>query len=398
MSAMVTLALVTLGSAAAAFAARLALYAVVPTLVLEIAVGVLLGPHGIGAIASDDAAMTLLSELGLASLMLIAGLEIDLGRLAGRSSDVSGTRPIWMALVMTILTIVIAALGVLFLIGADQPWTHLAIYTIVLSTTSVGIVVPAIQERGLAETAYGQTILATALLADFVTMVAISSLAGIVIYGDPWGASGSFFLVASAAAAIAAATFARRWFRTGRLSSRTSQPFVRAAFSLLFVFAWMAIELESELVLAAFLAGLILGQIVPRGDQLRETIEAFGYGFFVPFFFVSVGLNLNLSALLGSISMIALIPSILLIALANKIIPSMLLIKRYGARTAVSGGVLLTARLSLIIAASAVATRLGIFDEATNAAMTMVAIILSIASPVLFNVLTKNNDHAEYVR
>src|SRR3546814_12592978 len=91
---------------------------------------------------------------------------------------------------MSLLTVALAGLGVLMLLGPDTPLVHLAIYAVILSTTSVAIV-PAIQERRLADGAYEQTILSTALLADFITIIAISVLAGIVVSGGMAGASGS---------------------------------------------------------------------------------------------------------------------------------------------------------------------------------------------------------------
>src|SRR3546814_9007681 len=110
-------------------------------------------------------------------------------------------RVLFRSLAMSLLTVALAWLGVLMLLGPDTPLVHLAIYAVILSTTSVAIV-PAIQERRLADGAYGQTILSTALLADFITIIAISVLAGIVVSGGMAGASGSFLLVGATAAAI----------------------------------------------------------------------------------------------------------------------------------------------------------------------------------------------------
>src|SRR3546814_7282892 len=105
------------------------------------------------------------------------------------------------------------------------------------------------------------------------------------------GASGSFLLVGAAAAAIwlLPPLFAR--ISSRQLYNRTSLPLVRASLALLFLVMWLAEAMGSEPVLAAILAGFLLGRIIPRGSHRRATIEAIGYGFAVPFFFINVGVK-----------------------------------------------------------------------------------------------------------
>ncbi|WP_326914719.1 cation:proton antiporter [Sphingopyxis chilensis] len=382
-----TIALACAGSAAAAIVARWIPKALVPALVFEIAFGIAMGPSGLALLAPGPT-MDMLALIGFAVLMLVAGLEIDLGMLLGRQRTSGGASPLALALAMSLLTVALAGFGVLILLGPDTPLAHLAIYAVILSTTSVGVVVPAIQERRLADSTYGQTILSTALLADFVTMIAISALAGIVVSGRAVGASGSFLLVGLAAAAIWLLPALLARVPAARLDSRTSLPLVRASLALLFLAAWLAEVMGSELVLAAFLAGLLLGRIIPRGSHRRETIEAIGYGFIIPFFFINVGVKFDLAALAASPTALLLVPGFLAVAFANKMLPALLLARAHGWRKAIAAGLLLSVRLSLIVAASDIATRIGVFDAATNAAMVLVAIISALVAPLLFNILT----------
>src|SRR3546814_5569929 len=101
--------------------------------------------------------------------------------LLARGQKAKQASPLMLAVMMSLMTVVMAAFGAWLLLDPSTPLLHLAIYAVILSTTSVGIVVPTIQARRLADGAYGRTILSTALLADFFTMIAISSLAGIVV-------------------------------------------------------------------------------------------------------------------------------------------------------------------------------------------------------------------------
>ncbi|NYI23869.1 Kef-type K+ transport system membrane component KefB [Sphingobium francense] len=357
-----------------------------PALVLEIAFGILIGPNGMALLAPGPA-MEMLAKLGFGVLMLIAGLEIDLGMLLARGQKAKQASPLMLAVMMSLMTVVMAAFGAWLLLDSSTPLLHLAIYAVILSTTSVGIVVPTIQERRLADGAYGQTILSTALLADFFTMIAISSLAGIVVSGRAEGALGSLALVGIAGLAIWLLPKLLARVPAAQLDSRTSLPLVRLSLALLFMVAWLAERLESELVLAAFLAGLLLGQIIPRNSHRRETLEAIGYGFIVPFFFINVGLKFDIPALFASPKALLLVPGFVAVAFANKIIPALLLVPAHGRKMAVAAGLLLSARLSLIVAASDIATRIGVLDTATNAAMVLVAIISAALAPLLFNIL-----------
>nr|BAD66866.1 putative Na+ H+ antiporter [Sphingobium indicum] len=360
--------------------------ALLPALVLEIAFGILIGPNGMALLAPGPA-MEMLAKLGFGVLMLIAGLEIDLGMLLARGQKAKQASPLMLAVMMSLMTVVMAAFGAWLLLDSSTPLLHLAIYAVILSTTSVGIVVPTIQERRLADGAYGQTILSTALLADFFTMIAISSLAGIVVSGRAEGALGSLALVGIAGLAIWLLPKLLARVPAAQLDSRTSLPLVRLSLALLFMVAWLAERLESELVLAAFLAGLLLGQIIPRNSHRRETLEAIGYGFIVPFFFINVGLKFDIPALFASPKALLLVPGFVAVAFANKIIPALLLVPAHGRKMAVAAGLLLSARLSLIVAASDIATRIGVLDTATNAAMVLVAIISAALAPLLFNIL-----------
>src|SRR3546814_201037 len=183
------------------------------------------------------------------------------------------------------------------------------------------------------------------------------------------GASGSFLLVGAAAAAIwlLPPLFAR--ISSRQLDNRTSLPLVRASLALLFLVMWLSEALGSEPVLAALLAGFLLGRIIPRGSQRRATIEAIGYGFAVPFCFINVGVKFDIAALAASPTALLLVPGFVAVAFANKMLPALLLARAHGWRKAIAAGLLLSVRLSLIVAASDIATRIGVFDAATNAAV-----------------------------
>jgi len=145
--------------------------------------------------------------------------------------------------------------------------------------------------------------------------------------------------------------------------------------------------METELVLAAFVAGFAVGAASPRGSGLRAKVESTGFGLLVPMFFFAVVVGFDLPALLGSPQSLAAMPASIAVAYANKIVPMLPLARFFSWREVLGGGSLLGARLSLIIAAAAIGMRLGVVDAAMNAAMILLALASAIISPALFNLL-----------
>src|SRR3546814_14498338 len=112
---------------------------------------------------------------------------------------------------------------------------------------------------------------------------------------------------------------------------------------------WLAEAMGSEPVLAAILAGFLLVRIIPRGSHRRATIEAIGYGFAVPFFFINVGVKFDIAALAASPTALLLVPGFVAVAFANKMLPALLLARAHGWRKAIAAGLLLSVRLSLLV-------------------------------------------------
>jgi Kef-type K+ transport system membrane component KefB len=198
------------------------------------------------------------------------------------------------------------------------------------------------------------------------------------------------FLMLAAIAGVVIHRFARKGSMRDymqRLDTPTGRMPLRAAFALMLVFALAAEQLGAELVLAAFLAGIIVGALVPRGAPVLAQLEALGFGFLIPMFFFSVGVGFDLPALLSSRETLIAMPALILLAYANKVLAVLPLRRFFPWREVLGGGMLLSARLSLIIAAAAIGMRLGVLDSALNSAMILLAIFTSLVSPVLFNLM-----------
>lgn len=365
-----------------------------PIVVGEILAGILIGRSGFGWVEHHDLVLDLLSELGFVFLMFLSGMEIDFSNLGLSGWGQQGSQdqpwnPLQLGGVSFLLTLVFSGA-----IGLALTYFNLvrspAMIALILSTTSLGVVVPVLKEQRLSTGRFGQSLLISALIADFSTMLLITVMVAALSHGLTldilligllfvafflmYYFGGMFFNRIPGVRAV-----------LEELSSATAQIKVRAAFTMMLIFVALAEMLGTEIILGAFLAGAIISLLKRQDDsELIHQLDAIGYGFFIPIFFIMVGVDFNLSSLLSSPTALLLVPLLLGAAAFVKFIPSLVFKINYSWKQTLGAGALLSSRLSLIIAASAIGLRLGVISEPVNAAIILVAIISVVIAPPLF--------------
>jgi Kef-type K+ transport system membrane component KefB/Trk K+ transport system NAD-binding subunit len=290
-----------------------------------------------------------------------------------------------------VLTLVLATGIGFWLTGAGfvkDPW----MMTLILSTTSLGIVVPILKEKKMSSSSLGQTILLSALLADFLTMFLIT----VYIAVRSTGLSLNILLIGLLFIPVLLLyQFGERHLRRPivrrlieELADATSQIKVRGAFALMVAFVVIAELVGAELILGAFLAGVLASLLSePNDEKIRHKLDAIGFGFFVPLFFVYVGVQFDLQSFLNNRAAWILLPILLVAAFGIKLVSTLVFRFAYSWRESISSGLLLSARLSLIIAASSIGVRLGAISESTNAAIILIAALTAMIAPLGFNSL-----------
>lgn len=379
----------------------------IPIVVGEIIAGIVFGPSGLGIVQEKNDVLEMLAILGFAFLMFLSGLEIDFSGVSDEGEENASSiqrliaNPLALGSALLILTVGGSIGGAFFLQSQgviSDPW----IMALILSTTSVGVVMPVLKENGLTGGRYGQTIVMSAMVADFSTILLISSYA--VLYRQ--GLSLNLLLVLVLLAAfvsvfLLAAFLEQRLSAISaieKLSSATAQLGLRGSFALALVFIALARTLGVEYILGAFLAGVMVSFLLgERGSILRQKLDAIGYGFFIPIFFIMVGVGFDLPALLGSRSALLLVPLLLGIAYVVKSLPALVLRLQFSWRETLAAGALLSSRLSLIIAAAAIGLELGVISGAINSAIILIAIITCTLSPILFNWLTPDYEKRDRI-
>ncbi len=364
-----------------------------PIVVGEIIAGIIIGRSGFGWVEHHEVVLDLLAELGFVFLMFLSGMEIDFSSLGlftrDQKSGKQPASPIRLAAISFLLT-----LGMSTLIGFVFTWVDLAaspwMIALILSTTSLGVVVPVLKEQGISGGRYGQTLLIAALIADFATMLLIT----VVVAALSQGLTLDILLIGLLFVAfLFMYHFGGKLFNQTKgfrrileeLSSATAQIKVRAAFTMMLIFVALAEMLGTEVILGAFLAGAIVSLLKrPEDEGLMHQLDAIGYGFFIPIFFIMVGVDFNLSSLINSPSALLLVPTLVLAAALVKILPSLVFKSNFTWKQTLAAGTLLSSRLSLIIAASAIGMRIGVISESFNAAIILVAIATVVIAPPLF--------------
>ena len=375
----------------------------IPVVVGEILAGLILGRSGFNII-HPNVELNFMAEVGFAFLMFLSGLEIDFSILSSKeekNSKEAGSQklsPVMLGVISFLVTIVFAfLLGLLFtkMSLISDPW----IMSLILSTTSLGIVVPVLKEKRIISHQYGQSILISSLLADFVTMILIT------IYASICGRGGlSYEILLIFILFLAFAVFVRIGLKQAQnekiqrkmaeLEENSPQIWVRGALALMLGFVVLAEFLGAELILGAFLAGAIIAILMPHHEEgmLVEKLEAIGYGIFIPIFFIMVGVRFNLPMLLHNQKALLLTPILLFAAFLVKIVGTLVFKNGFSWKETIASGFLLSSRLSLIIAASAIGLSLGVITEETNAAIILVATLTSIMSPMIFSKMIDDYD------
>jgi Kef-type K+ transport system membrane component KefB len=371
--------------AAAAFALPpVAARVQLPAVVLEILFGIAVGPV-LGWIQAD-AFIGALGELGFLMLLFLAGFEIDLGIL-----ERSGPQPILRGGLLFVLTLLVAGVGA---VAIGQ-----GLFTaLVLATTSVGLVVPTLRSSRTLGSQLGQDILIAAVIADFATLVIVSLAALVIQVGiDVRLLAFPLFLVLVPASFAGLRALA--WWRPGRFvrffDARDPDALgVRFAIAILLGYAGFASVLGIEPALGAFAAGTGVATVFRYRGQLDHTLDGLGYGFLIPIFFIGVGLGFRLSAF-DNLSAIGFVALLLVISVAVKLVPTLLVLAgRYGLRSASAAGLLLSARLSLIIVVARVGLELGVVSPDLEAQIILLAALTATLAPVGYRLVAEARDRA----
>lgn len=362
-----------------------------PVVVAEILMGVIIGNSFLNLVEKDSM-LNILSTLGFIFLMFLSGLEIDFSafkkdtrnRQGQSQEDKNVPSHLNMALTVFIFIMIIS-----IVLAYAFKWLGLVddvlLMIIIISTISLGVVVPTLKEMNIMRTTIGQFILLVAVLADLFTMVLLT------VYGALNGQGGgsiwlsAILVVFTAIFYIIGILFKHMSFLQ-KLMSGTTQIGIRAIFALIILLVALAEGVGAEYILGAFLAGVVVSLLKPD-EELVQKLDSFGYGFFIPIFFIMVGVDLDIPSLIKEPALLIIIPVLIGAFLISKLLPVLFIRRWFDTKTTIASAFLLTSTLSLVIAAAKIAEQLKTISSETSGILILSAVITCVFVPVVFKKL-----------
>ncbi|KRC62979.1 sodium:proton exchanger [Agromyces sp. Root81] len=364
-------------------------WVVIPLVVFEIVLGLLLGPAVLGWVVPDDF-MTLLADFGLAMLFFLAGNEIDFRAIRGR--------PLSRAAIGWIVSLA-AGIGIATVLAADLPAA--AFIGIALTSTALGTIMPVLRDSGDLGTPFGIAVIALGAVGEFGPLLAISIflsgrsplLATVVLL--------TFAVIAGIAIWLAAKGVGKRMHRVITATLHTSGQFaVRLVIFVLLALVALSIVLDLDMLLGAFTAGvlyrLLLSGAPERDVEVVETkLEAVGYGFLVPVFFINTGVTFDLASLFGDVSTTLLLPIFLVLLLLVRGLPSLLAAPVGSSRRDLVATALFGATgLPIIVAVTAIGVDNGDLPSGTAAALVGAGMLSVLLFPLIALAIRKGRSDA----
>ena len=346
----------------------------VPAVVLEILGGILVGPTVLGWVHLD-VAVRVIADLGLGFLLFMAGFEIDLRRFDRRTLTLV-SRAFLLSMILALLVAYGLQLG-------GQVRDGLLV-GITLVSTSLGVLVPILHDAGQTETIFGRMIMAAGSLAELAPLVLLSVFfsASSKNPGAELGLLAGF--IGLTAAIVVVTQRVRVWGPlrevVHRLENTSAQLRVRLAITFALAFSAVAEHFGLATILGAFLAGVIVrrtDETPASQEEFQGKLEAIGFGFLIPVFFVSTGVGLDITALFHSTRAIILVPVFLVALLLVRGLPALLYVRVVGRTHAIAAGFMQATSLTFIVVATVIGVQTG-HQRTSTAAALVVAGLLSV--------------------
>jgi len=365
----------------------------IPAIVLEILLGIVIGPSVLGWV-KPDLPVTILALIGLAFLLFLSGLEFDVERLRGRVLKLTA-----VGFGVSFAIAIVLGLG----LHAGGFVKSPLFVAIVLVATSLGVVFPVLKDSGNLTSSFGQLVIAAASIAEFGSIVLLS------LFFSGKGStstSGTLILLGVFGVVVLVVGLAISGFERSmslgrvlqRLQDTTAQIRVRAAFVLLIGFTALADTVGFETILGAFAAGALLSLLdrdqAMTHPEFRVKLEAVGFGVFIPVFFVTSGVQFDLNALFADASTVVLVPLFLLAIYLARGLPACVYVPLLGRRRSAIAGILQSTSLTFVVAATQIGLGLGVVSPASAAALVAAGLLSVAISPTLALVLLRRGQPA----
>lgn len=359
---------------------------VLPVVVVELLLGVVIGPQVLGLAHTDDV-LDAFSQLGLGFLFFFAGYEIRMEKIKGE--------PLKLAAKGWILSLALAYGIVWFLKATDVVLSDLLVGS-ALVTTAIGTLIPILRDEDRLGGEFGRHILAIGAVGEFGPVMIVTLLLGATSNAAEQSVLLIAFVVVAVLTGLAATGAASRWFEfvTARMDNSGQLP-VRLAVLLVFGLVVIAGDLGMDVILGAFAAGMIMAMVIGDRDArvFDSKMEAVGFGFLIPFFFIISGMNLDVEALFGSLSGALKLPLFFVLMLIVRGVPALLFYRKVlPANQLKPLGLLSATQLPIVVAITSIGLENGNMRPSTAAALVGAAVLTVLVFPTIALRMLKKAD------
>jgi Kef-type K+ transport system membrane component KefB len=377
-------AIVVIAAVAAVTVAALPKQFAPPVVVLELLLGIVIGPEVLG-LAHTDEFIDFFADLGLGMLFFFAGYEIDFDRIKGA--------PLKLGALGWVLSVALAygIGGVLAAAGVVLSFLYTGS---ALATTAIGTLIPILRDNGELKTRFGTFLLAAGAVGEFGPILLVTLVLSTT---NPLHEAAILlaFVALALVLAIGSVRYAwRGWPALERTFEASSQLAVRVTVVLVFGLVLLAGSLGLDILLGGFVAGMIT-RLALKGQELQvfeSKLTAVGFGFFVPFFFVTSGIEFHLSSL-GSVEAIAKLVLFFVLFLVVRGAPAMLLYRGVlGARDRAALAFYSATELPLVVAITTIATESGHMKTSTAAGLVGAAMLSTLVFPFVGLALRRRSE------
>jgi CPA2 family monovalent cation:H+ antiporter-2 len=346
-----------------------------PVIVAEIIFGMLIG-RSLFDLIPDHEIIDFFSSFGLTYLMFLGGMETDFAKLTNRALKQA-------------LVVVAVSIAVPFLTGfllADWVGVDCFLLGTIFCTTSLGLTLPLLKS-GRFRPRFARILLTSVVLVDIISLFLLAFVMSVV--------QGSITAHYSYSFLIILALFVLPWFIRKRklrrkITLRLSRDSlfdieVRLAFALIFLLAAISAQLGFHAIIGGFIAGLIASEVLPHRILREEKLQSFGYGFFIPMFFIFTGSRVDLPGVFSDVGNLTVLVALVAAGIFSKVIGVGIAARLGGfkIRESIAIGLFHSARLSLIIAAADMSIKLGFISENLFAMLIILAVVSATLAPAL---------------
>ncbi|HET8565301.1 MAG TPA: cation:proton antiporter [Solirubrobacterales bacterium] len=353
-----------------------------PVVVLELLLGIVIGPHVLHLAHIDDF-VEFFSNLGLGMLFYFAGYEIDFQRIEGRPLELGAWA--WLLSVALAFGIGIALVGLGIIVSALYVGAAMA-------TTAIGTLIPILRDNGELKTGFGTYLLAAGGAGEFGPILLVT-----IFFSTQSALHESLILIAFVLLALAVALLSVRlawkgWPALEKTFEASSQLAVRVTVVLVFGLVLLASNLGLDVLLGGFVAGLIT-RMALKGHELtifESKLTAVGFGFFVPFFFITSGIGFDLAAL-GSVAAMGKLALFFVLFLVVRGVPALLLYRnQFELRDRAALAFYCATELPLVVAITTIAIDAGKMRTSTAAGLVGAAMLSTLVYPFVAMALRKD--------